>query len=271
VVVGGGWGWGWGWGWPGWYGGYGYPGYYGDGGYGPPGYWAAIDTDIDPEEALVYLDGKFIGAADDFDGYPDYLYLGPGRYKLEFRLEGFEPVVREVDAQPGTYVDFKDKMVKIPGAKHYGSYETPKMEGPVRRFFAKRRGGNAAATEPSGPDVTVEGGTDGSGPGNGYGPPPPAHRDPRRGQPSDQWRGTHVDRGQVRSHLRLTVEPPDAAVYIDNRFIGTAEEVNSMDQGVTISPGHHTITVSRPGFREKTTEVTVEEGKTGSLEVTLTR
>ena len=38
---------------------------------------------FDPEEALLYLDGRFIGSADDFDGHPDYLYLEPGVYELE--------------------------------------------------------------------------------------------------------------------------------------------------------------------------------------------
>jgi len=84
VFVGGGWGWGWGWGWPGYYGpAYG-PGYV----YGPAAQWAVIDTDISPEEARVYLDGRYIGTADDFDGWPDYLYLRRGHYRIEFRMDG---------------------------------------------------------------------------------------------------------------------------------------------------------------------------------------
>ena len=84
----GGWGWGW-WGWP-YYGPYYGPVYRH---YGPydsrPPVWAAIDADVSPEEARVYLDGKYIGIADDFDGYPDYLYLRRGHYRLEFKLDGY--------------------------------------------------------------------------------------------------------------------------------------------------------------------------------------
>ena len=42
------------------------------------GRYAVVKTDVSPEEAQVFLDGKYIGTADDFDGMPDYLYLGAG-------------------------------------------------------------------------------------------------------------------------------------------------------------------------------------------------
>jgi len=269
VIVGGGWGWGWGWGWPGWYGypGY-YPGYYAPG-YGARSQWAVIDTDISPEEAYVYLDGRYIGTADDFDGYPDYLYLGPGHYRIEFRLEGYQSITKEVDAQPGVYLDFKDKLPKVPGATQRGSYEAPKLEGGIRRFFAKRRGGNVAIdpSAPHEPSTYVGGENPPSGDGYQAEPAPQLRRD-RRDQYGEQLRG---DRGQARTRLRLTVEPPDAAVYVDNRFIGTAEEVNSLEQGVSISPGRHTVTISRPGYREKSSEIEVRDGETGKLEISLSR
>jgi uncharacterized membrane protein len=67
----------------------------------------------------------------------------------------------------------------------------------------------------------------------------------------------------------MNVEPSDAAVYVDNRFVGTAEEVNSLERGITVSPGKHSVTVSRPGFRDKTSDVTVEQGRTETLEISL--
>lgn len=270
VVIGGGWGWGWGWGWPGWYG---YPGYYpgGSGYYGPRSRWAVIDTDISPEEALVYLDGRYIGTADDFDGYPDYLYLGPGHYRIEFRLQGFQTLVKEVDAQSGVYLDFKDKLPKVSGAKQYGSYETPTLEGPVRRYFAKRRGGNVAVDPSQPPEPSTYVGGENPPPGDGTPPQAAPPRESPRDRYGEQWRGSRGDRRQTGTRLRLTVEPADAAVYVDNRFVGTAEEVNSLARGVSVTPGRHTVTVSRPGFREKTSDVTVEEGETATLEIDLNR
>ncbi|HKA37803.1 MAG TPA: PEGA domain-containing protein, partial [Thermoanaerobaculia bacterium] len=94
---------------------------------------------------------------------------------------------------------------------------------------------------------------------------------PSRSQGNDQWRGNRIQRVQATTRLHLTVEPADAAVYVDNRFVGTAEEVNALDRGITVAPGHHVVTVSRPGFHEKALEVTVEEGKTGTLEISLNK
>lgn len=270
VIIGvGGWGWGWGWGWPGWYG---YPGYPPYGPYsGARSQWAVIKTDISPEEALVYLDGRYIGTADDFDGWPDNLYLGPGHYRIEFRLEGYQPLTKEVDARPGVYLDFKDKLARVPGAKHRGSYDTPKID-PIRRYFVKRRGANAQADPytPSEPSTYVGEDNPPAPPNDGY--PPSAA--PAPGGQRDEYgeeRRPSRDARQDRTRLRLTVEPSDAAVYVDDRFVGTAEEVNSLDRGVPLSPGKHTVTVSRPGFKDKTLEVTVEAGQAQTLEVRLGR
>jgi hypothetical protein len=274
IGVGGGWGWGY-WGWPGWYGYYG-PGYgYYDEGrvYGPSSRYAVIDTDISPEEAEVYLDGRYIGTADDFDGYPDYLYLQPGRYRIEFRLDGYQTLTRQIEARPGVYLDFTDKLRKIPGAKHRGSYEHPRLQGgEVRRYFGRSRDSVEAIdpTEPpAGASVMVEPDDD----DRDAPPPAPALRQPRRDrdQYGDRWRAGQGSRAESRTRLRLNVEPSDAAVYVDNRFVGTAEEVNSLERGVSISAGKHTVTVSRPGFRDKTTDITVEPGRTETLEISLGR
>jgi hypothetical protein len=270
VGIGGGWGWGY-WGWPGYYGYYG-PGY--GRAYGPAAQYAVIDTDIAPEEAQVYLDGRYIGTADDFDGYPDYLYLQPGRYRIEFRLEGYETLTRQIEARPGTYLDFTDKLRKVAGARHYGSYEHPRQHGEVQRYFGRRRDGVEAIQpgdqRPDESSVMAEPGDD-----DQDAPPvedrAPALRQPRRDDYGNRWRGAPGSRSEARTRLRLNVEPSDAAVYIDNRFVGTAEEVNSLERGVAISAGKHTVTVSRPGFRDKNSEITVEQGRTETLEISLGR
>jgi len=276
VGIGGGWGWGY-WGWPGWYGYYGYPygypgyGYY-DGArvYGPSSQYAVIDTDISPEEAQVYLDGRYIGTADDFDGNPDYLYLQPGRYRIEFRLEGYETLTRQIEARPGMKLDFTDKLRKIAGARRHGSYEHPRLQGEVQRYFGRNRDSVEAivpSDQPADASVMAEPYDD----DRDAPPPAPALRQPRRDgdQYGDRWRGG--SRGESRTRLRLNFEPSDAAVYVDNRFVGTAEEVNSLERGVAISAGKHTVTVSRPGFRDKTTDVTVEPGRMQTLEISLGR
>lgn len=276
------WGWGWGWYYPGPY--Y-YPGSYGR--YGASGRFEVVKTDVSPEEARLYLDGRLIGTADDFDGWPDYLYLARGHYRLEFRLEGYESQTVEVDATPGTRIDLNNKLKRTSGPK--GTYDGPKIEH-VQRFWGKRRN----ATSPMRPggygeddrrydndrDRTAqaapyEGDEDedsdmGSGQPQSVAPPPrnaPA--------PSQDWRdGDRAPDATVRNttdrvRLRLKVEPADAAVYLDDRFIGTAEEVNSLDRGIAVTPGRHTVTISRPGFKERSKQIEVKAGDNPSLELSL--
>ena len=104
------------WGYPAWgYGGWGYP--YPAYAYAPayPAYaptvaWA--DTDIAPGKARVYLDGEYVGTADDFDGFPTYLSLEPGRHTVEFRLEGYRTMTRAVKVAAGSILNFDAKLEK---------------------------------------------------------------------------------------------------------------------------------------------------------------
>ncbi|HEY6065310.1 MAG TPA: PEGA domain-containing protein, partial [Thermoanaerobaculia bacterium] len=259
-----------------------YPGYYYEGYAGDPrGSFARIKTDVSPEEARVYLDGRYIGSADDFDGWPDYLYLGRGRYKLEFRLAGYESQMVDVDARPGTTLKIDNKLRKVPGAKEYGSYDEPTLEGGIRRFWTKRQN----ATEPVGPygrrreysrderrdDSDVDRYDDERGRESYEEQPAPPSSD-------QSWRdGRRAPDSTVRARpdaaaktrLRLKVSPSDAAVYLDDRFIGTAEEVNSLERGVAVSPGRHTVTISRPGFRDRSRQIEVTAGDSPSLELSL--
>jgi len=168
------------------------------------------------------------------------------------------------------FVDYKDKLHKIAGAKRYGSYDTPKQEGEVKRYFGKRRN-SVEAIEPSQPpEASVSEGEDDNLP-PAEGDRPPAVRRPRRDQQhGEDWRGGGQSaQRDVKTRLRLTVEPSDAAVYVDNRFVGTAEEVNSLERGIAVSPGKHTVTVSRPGFKDRTVDVNVQSGETEKIEVSL--
>jgi len=283
IVIGGYFGPYWGWGWP----------YYGYGYYGPyEGYryaassWGAVKTDVSPEEARVYLDGQYIGTADDFDGWPDKLYLRPGRYKLEFRLNGFEPLILNVHARAGATLEVDNKMRKLTSRVSQAP-DPPKMEGDVPRFFGKRRDGDTARRYMRDRD----GDDDASADMRSDDDDRPAYqgnrdrdadqdadrdRDARR---DDSWRGQRRPDSTVtarpvrsdRARLAIQAEPSDAAVYVDDRFVGTAEEVGSMDRGIVVSPGKHTVTISRPGFRDRTTEIEVGSGKTETVKLSLAK
>ena len=47
--------------------------------------------------------------------------------------------------------------------------------------------------------------------------------------------------------LMLHVEPNDASVYLDGRFIGTGEELSRLRSGLIVDVGSHRLEVVRPG------------------------
>ncbi len=110
--------WGWGWGpyyyWPWWWGGYyDYP-YYGrpyDYRHYDEDQMGALDLDVSPERAQIYLDGQMIGTADDFDGFPTYLWLPKGTYDVVIYLDGYQTIARQYSIYPGVVVDVEDRMV----------------------------------------------------------------------------------------------------------------------------------------------------------------
>jgi hypothetical protein len=63
-----------------------------------------------------------------------------------------------------------------------------------------------------------------------------------------------------RARMRFNVTPEDAAVYVDDKYLGTGEDLAANPRGVVTDPGRHTITIARPGYKTKTVDITVRIG-----------
>ena len=63
-----------------------------------------------------------------------------------------------------------------------------------------------------------------------------------------------------RARMRFKVTPEDAAVYIDDKYLGAGEDLAANPRGVVTDPGTHTITVARPGYKTKAVNITVRVG-----------
>ena len=110
--------------------GYGYPSSYryGAGYYGAPYYRGygrsygsaypegraagALDLDLAPARTAVYEEGQYLGTVDDFDGFPDYLWLSPGTHELTFYLEGYRTMVRQFEVRPRQIVSVSEALVR---------------------------------------------------------------------------------------------------------------------------------------------------------------
>lgn len=99
--------------------GYSYPGYgYSYPGYGypppPPGditaqsgvEYGGLKIQGARHDAQVFVDGYYVGIADDFDGVAQQLNLEVGPHQIEIRVQGREPVAFDVNVTPGHTVTY---------------------------------------------------------------------------------------------------------------------------------------------------------------------
>jgi hypothetical protein len=55
-----------------------------------------IKLEVEPDDALVYVDGNKIGKASQFTGDPRYLELSSGFHKFELKKEGYKTFSRKL-------------------------------------------------------------------------------------------------------------------------------------------------------------------------------
>ena len=71
------------------------------------------------------------------------------------------------------------------------------------------------------------------------------------------------------ARLYLTIEPRDASVYLDGRFLGTGDELADLRSGLMVNPGEHQLSVVRPSFESEELTVDVAAGEDLELAVRL--
>jgi hypothetical protein len=212
----------------------------------PPGFdeIAVVDTDVSPEHARVLLNGTPIGIADDFDGYPDYLYLKRGRYTLEFQLQGYTAQKLELDVTPGQWFPIDLKLERNPAEPKAAWYDRPK-EPPASRVF----GPPAAERTP------------------GVAPYADESLRPELGDESGRAGRAVPPLGDAA--LELAVSPAGAAVYLDGEFLGTAAELRALQRGVAVSAGRHRIEAFAPGLPPKAVDLEINSGETRQVVIEL--
>jgi hypothetical protein len=236
------------WGWGGGYYPYQYPYYYGH----EQGALGALDLDIRPEKAQVYLDGQLIGVADNFDGWPRYLWLPEGTYDLVFYLDGFQTIARQYSIYGGVIIDVEDTMVpgKAVRPEDLASKSTERRDERLKR--REERG-----------EMTPQTGE-------------PAWRERVKSEreemkPGEGEKGALYDARSEPARLSLEVSPADAAVYLDGRFLGTAGDLARTHPAIAVDPGEHELQVVRPGYEAKRSHFTAEAGEEVKMTVELVK
>jgi len=84
----------------------------------PAAQYPAITSEVKisahPERAAVFVDGKFVGHAEDFGGIGHGMLLSPGKHHIKIFLPGYQPFETEVNLQPNQKLKLKTDL--IPGA-----------------------------------------------------------------------------------------------------------------------------------------------------------
>ncbi|MDA8016626.1 MAG: PEGA domain-containing protein [Thermoanaerobaculia bacterium] len=202
--------------------------------------WGALDLDVRPEKAEIYLDGQYIGIADEYDGFPSYLWLEKGTYDLAIYAEGYETLFRQVSIYPGIVIDIEDRMRTGPSTHpdDYGPTSTERRDARIARNREKEEAARAQeatageAWSSSSPTVAAD-----------------------------------ADVGR----LYVSVLPADAAIYLDGHFLGTAAEIGQLSAGIVVEPGDHVIELVRPGYETHRKEIVVPPGERTTVELELDR
>jgi len=241
------------------FGGYWY-GYYGDYGYGryPARSGEAIfDLDVEPEDAEVWLDGERIGIADDFDGFPDYLYVPYGRHRIEFRLSGHDSWSTSLKVEPGRYYKFENKLRRGTGneeelaepadsSNRLSRQDAGRDEDRDEIEEAEQPGLGRPAWKDDDPDADSEAGL------------PDGDSSRHFQESTSPLPGTP---------LRIRITPKDAMVWLDGRTLGHARELAN---GFETSPGRHELVVMRHGYVTQMSTIEVKADGDSEIRIKLT-
>jgi hypothetical protein len=214
----------------------------------PPGPdLAVVAIDVRPKDAQVHLDGRFVGRARYLDGKPGYLYLEPGSYELELRLEGYRTVLVELDARASCRYDLRHRLESAKGSSTGMAKDVYGKGKPFNRVYGPLAKDEpaAASSRPAGPDPSLR-----------------KDLDRKSGQAADEAT-------QPGASLRLRVTPESASVSIDGVFVATARELGLMERPLATTAGKHHLDVRAPGFVEASRDVELIEGEVLELEFTL--
>jgi hypothetical protein len=72
------------------------------------------------------------------------------------------------------------------------------------------------------------------------------------------------------AQLRIDVEPDDAAIFINDSFIGRSDRFGGR-QGVRLAPGKYRVTIALPGYQAFNAELTLRAGQTYDIKTDLAK
>ena len=69
--------------------------------------WGAVEMNVKPNRADVWVDGKYVAEARDLDGYPSYLWLEKGPHHVAVYKAGYRTFEEDIDVARGMKRELK--------------------------------------------------------------------------------------------------------------------------------------------------------------------
>lgn len=74
--------------------------------------FGAVEMDVKPGQAEVWVDGKYVAEARDLDGTPSFLWLKEGAHRVQVYKGGYVTFDERIDVQPGVQKELKLRLEK---------------------------------------------------------------------------------------------------------------------------------------------------------------
>jgi hypothetical protein len=206
--------------------------YYGPYPYAP--YWFDDSSDlriqVTPREAEVYVDGRFAGHVDDYDGVFQRLRVEPGGHEITLYHERYRPVTEKLYLSPRAGYKIQRAMEPLGPGEPAPPRPAPSAEAPE-------------------PERRMR---------PGPGPYAPA---PGRGQSQRETRAEGF------GTLAIRVQPADAEVFVDGERWRSPDSTNRLV--LELSDGAHRVEIRKDGHQPDVSTVRVRAGETATLNVSL--
>lgn len=73
---------------------------------------SSLRLDIEPRRAAVFLDGRYVGHVDEFNGKSNPLLMSAGQHRIKIELPGYQTFETEVNLLPSQKSELKTELVK---------------------------------------------------------------------------------------------------------------------------------------------------------------
>lgn len=208
----------------------------------------ALDLNIKPKDAEVYLDGRLVGNVDQFDGWPRYLWVEEGSHELIIYRPGYETLVRVLEVDRYDILRLRARLVRgeAIAPEKLTQARPPSYPPPIEQ----------ARTVPYSPPSSPS-----------YGAPPPSYApSPPYSPPASAPPGT-LDTRADPGRIYLEIVPPDSAVYLDGGFLGVGSDLGDLRYGLLVNPGEHVLQVIHPNYPPRELRFSVSPGSEQHLKV----